>query len=284
MVLNPHAPPRAFRTAIAIKLISLQSSTPLTHTTYSPSMANPALDTREDAAPSEPPTPLANATSPPSMANPARKDPDPFELPGIPEKFGQDNGEFYKHYDALAKELDEDMVTSLKDQLSGLLVYAGLFAGVNATLLVLTLPLLSANPADDTNALLRQNNAILLQLALNRNDSLPIANALPSETFSVSGRILTVNILFSISLVLALMSSLFAVLGGQWLARYCSHSGSGADNQRRVRINRYLGARRWQLEWLLGDIIPTLLQISLILFGISLTIYLNTLHSTLANI
>ncbi|KAG8961079.1 hypothetical protein FRC05_006385, partial [Tulasnella sp. 425] len=255
MVLNPHAHPGSSAPQSQLKLVSLQSFTPLTHT----SMADPvAVGTRRDAA--------------------------PFKLPDIPKEFGQDNGEFYRHYDALAEELDENMVKSQKEQLDGLLLFAGLFAGVNSTFLALTLPLLSASPADDTNALLRENNAILLQLALNRNESFPIPSPLPSESFSVSGRALTVNILFSISLTFALMSSLFAVLGRQWLVDYRSRSGSGDDNQRRERISRYLGARGWGLEWLLGDLLPTLLQIGLILFGISLTIYTSTLNPTVAKI
>ncbi|KAG8939447.1 hypothetical protein FRC04_006579 [Tulasnella sp. 424] len=213
-----------------------------------------------------------------------RKDPAPFALHDIPKEFGEDGGEFYRHYDALAEELDDNMVNKLKDQLDGLLLFAGLFAGVNSTFLALTLPLLSASPADDTNALLRENNAILFQLASNRNDSFPIASPLPSESFSVSGRVLTVNVLFSISLTLALMSSLFAILGRQWLVEYRNSTGSGADDQRRERISCYLGARGWGLEWLLGDLLPTLLQIGLILFGISLAIYVSTLNSTVAKI
>ncbi|KAG8957636.1 hypothetical protein FRC05_009703, partial [Tulasnella sp. 425] len=47
----------------------------------------------------------------------------PSELPDIPKEFGQDNGEFYKHYDALAEKLDDNMVKSLKEQLDGLLLF-----------------------------------------------------------------------------------------------------------------------------------------------------------------
>lgn len=60
------------------------------------------------------------------MATPAtgtRKDPAPFELPDIPKGFGQDGGEFYRHYDAFAEELDDNMVNKLKDQLDGLLLF-----------------------------------------------------------------------------------------------------------------------------------------------------------------
>ncbi|KAG8945301.1 hypothetical protein FRC04_001078 [Tulasnella sp. 424] len=187
-----------------------------------------------------------------------------FEVPAIPEEFGQDGGEFIRRYDVLADEIDDDTVKGLKEQLDGLLIFS--------------------RPPDDTNALLRENNAILLQLALGRNDSLPSAQALPSETFSPAGKVLTVNVLFSVSLTLALISSFMAVLGRQWLAYYRKRSGGGPDRQRWEQLKRFLGAERWGLEWALDDFLPSILQIGLIIFCISLTIYLSTLHPTLSTV
>ncbi|KAG8945304.1 hypothetical protein FRC04_001081 [Tulasnella sp. 424] len=219
-------------------------------------------------------------TPAPDIHNPGVK----FECPVPPKEFGQDGGEFLRRYDALADEIDDDMVKGLKEQLDGLLIFAGLFAGVNSAFLALTLPLMSPDPADDTNALLRENNAILFQLVLGRNDSLPSANALPSETFSPAGKVLTVNVLFSVSLTLALLSSFMAVLGRQWLVYYRKRSGGGPDRQRWEQLKRFLGAERWGLEWALDDFLPSILQIGLIIFCISLTIYLSTLHHTLSNV
>ncbi|KAG8945296.1 hypothetical protein FRC04_001073 [Tulasnella sp. 424] len=219
-------------------------------------------------------------TPAPDIYNPGVK----FEVPVIPQAFGQDGGEFLRRYDALADEIDDDMVKGLKEQLDGLLIFAGLFAGVNSAFLALTLPLMSPDPADDTNALLRENNAILLQLASGRNDRLRSAQALPSETFSPVGKVLTVNLLFSVSLTLALISSFMAVLGRQWLVYYRKRSGGGPDRQRWEQLKRFLGAERWGLEWALDDFLPSILQIGLIIFCISLTIYLSTLHPTLSNV
>ncbi|KIO27196.1 hypothetical protein M407DRAFT_23611 [Tulasnella calospora MUT 4182] len=211
-------------------------------------------------------------------------DPTRFDPPVPPEVFGQDGGKFYRYYDALADEIDDNMVNGLKDQLDGLLIFAGLFAGVNTAFLALTLPLMSPDPADDTNALLRDNNAILLNLALGRNDSLPNTNALPSETFVPTGKVLTINVLFSLSLTFAIVSSFLAVLGRQWLVYYRKRSGGGPDRQRWEQLKRFLGAERWRLEWVLDDFLPSLLQIGLIIFCISLTIYLNTLHPIMSNV
>lgn len=49
--------------------------------------------------------------------------PTAFEVPAPPEEFGQDGGKFYRAYDALAGEIDEDTVTSLKEQLDGMLIF-----------------------------------------------------------------------------------------------------------------------------------------------------------------
>lgn len=46
-----------------------------------------------------------------------------FEIPNPPEEFGKDGGKFYRAYDALAGEIDEDLTTSLKEQLDGMLIF-----------------------------------------------------------------------------------------------------------------------------------------------------------------
>ncbi|KAG8940550.1 hypothetical protein FRC04_005188 [Tulasnella sp. 424] len=172
----------------------------------------------------------------------------PFGVPDPPREFGQDGGRFYRLYDNLAEEIDDDMTKGLKEQLDGLLIFAGLFAGVNSAFLALTLPLLSADPADDTNALLAQNNAILMQLMQGRNDTGLGNSTLPSTSFSPSHGIFTVNVLFSFSLTLAIISSFLAVLGRQWLVYYRKRSGGGPDRQRWEQLKRFLGAERWRLD------------------------------------
>ncbi|KAG9035200.1 hypothetical protein FS837_002001 [Tulasnella sp. UAMH 9824] len=109
-------------------------------------------------------------------------------VPEISQHFGEDGGHFYKYYDALADEIDEDMVKSLKVQLDGILIFAGLFAGVNSAFLALTLPEMSADPAEDTNAL-------LLQLVTGGNVAIHSADDLPSASFSPPSAIFPVNIL-----------------------------------------------------------------------------------------
>lgn len=150
---------------------------------------------------------------------------------------------------------------------------AGLFAGVNTAFLALTLPQLSANPTDDTNAL-------LLHLVIGGNRALNSSD-LPSASFHPAAGIFSVNVLLSMSLTLALLCAFLAVLGQQWPVHYRKRSGGGAEHQRWEQLRRYLGAKRWRLELILDDVLPSLLQIGLIIFCISFVMYLGTLSNTL---
>ncbi|KAG8912520.1 hypothetical protein FRC01_005064 [Tulasnella sp. 417] len=198
------------------------------------------------------------------------------ERPEIPAKFGEDGGKFYYYYDQLADELDEDLTKRLKSQLDSLLIFAGLFAGVNSAFLALTLPMMSADPTDDTNAL-------LLQLVKGGNSTINSEADLPSATFSPPTAMYPVNTLFAVSLTCALMSSFLAVLGQQWLVYYRKRSGGGAELQRKEQLRRQLGAQRWRLELVLDDILPGLLQAGLVIFSISFILYLRTLSGFMSS-
>ncbi|KAG8902832.1 hypothetical protein FRC01_009459 [Tulasnella sp. 417] len=178
-------------------------------------------------------------------------------LPHVPKEFGEDGGHFYKYYDELAEELDEDLVASLKSQLDGILIF------------------MSADPTSDTNAL-------LLQIALGTNGTISSAADLPSASFSPPPDILSINILFSISLTLALFASFLAVLGQQWLVYYRKRSGGGPEHQRWEQLRRYLGAKRWRLEIILDDLLPLLLQVGLVIFCIAFVRYLGTLSRSIS--
>ncbi|KIO21807.1 hypothetical protein M407DRAFT_28620 [Tulasnella calospora MUT 4182] len=191
-------------------------------------------------------------------------------IPKVPDKFGEDGGHFYRYYDNLADELDEDMVTSLKARLDGILLFTGLFAGINTAFLALTLPEMSADPADDTNAL-------LLQLVMGGNGTIRSADDLPSAAFTPSPGVFPVNVLFSLSLTLAVICAFLAVLGQQWLVYYRKRSGGGVEHQRWEQLRRHLGARHWRLEGVLDDILPSLLQLALVIFCVAFVIYLRTL-------
>ncbi|KAG9029852.1 hypothetical protein FS837_003459 [Tulasnella sp. UAMH 9824] len=205
--------------------------------------------------------------------NNAQSEPKLTAIPEVPQEFGEDGGHFYKRYDALAAELDEEIVKRLKSQLDSTLIFAGLFAGVNSAFLALTLPEMRADPADDTNAL-------LLQLVTGVSSTIRSADDLPSATFTPPPGIIPVNVLFSIGLTVTILVSFFSILGQQWLIYYSRRSGVGPENYRWEQLQRYLGARGYGLELVLDDVLPALLQSVLVIFSISFVVYLQTLSKT----
>ncbi|KAG9048984.1 hypothetical protein FS837_011535 [Tulasnella sp. UAMH 9824] len=197
----------------------------------------------------------------------------PYPIP--PPAFGKDGGDFFHHYDKLQDDMDDDMVKSLKDNLDGLLTFTGLFAGVNTAFLGLSLPLMTADPVDDTNAL-------LMRLARGNTSSLNVR--LPSDDFIPPPNALLVNVLFAMSLTCALLASFFAVLGRQWLAYYRKRNVGGAAGQPRwEQSKRALGADRWHLVPILDVVLPLLIQTTLVIFGFGLILYLRILNGTLGN-
>ncbi|KAG8919359.1 hypothetical protein FRC01_001325 [Tulasnella sp. 417] len=135
--------------------------------------------------------------------------------------------------------------------------------------------MMSADPADDTNAL-------LLQLVKGGNSTINSEVDLPSATFAPPPTIYPVNVLFAVSLTCALMSSFLAVLGQQWLVYYRKRSGGGADHQRKEQLRRQLGAYRWRLELILDDVLPSVLQAGLVIFCIAFILYLRTLSGPMS--
>ncbi|KAG8912456.1 hypothetical protein FRC01_005092 [Tulasnella sp. 417] len=192
-------------------------------------------------------------------------------IPPFPPEFGEDKGEFFKHYDKIQDELDDEMVKRLKENLDGLLVFAGLFAGVNSAFLAFTLDLLSPNPIDDINSLLQQ---II--------EGLKSPTSLPSMSFTPPVKAVIVNALFTLSLSSALFAAFFAVLGKQWLMLYRNRSGGGVDQQRWEQLRRSLGAERWGLVPVLEVVLPLLIQTSLIIFAAGFVSFLGTASETLA--
>ncbi|KAG8912527.1 hypothetical protein FRC01_005063, partial [Tulasnella sp. 417] len=71
-------------------------------------------------------------------------------------------------------------------------------------------------------------------------------------------------------------------LGRQWLVYYRKRSGGGPDRQRWEQLKRFLGAQRWRLELILDDVLPALLQTGLVVFCVSLVIYLHHLSATIS--
>ncbi|KAG8871380.1 hypothetical protein FRB97_008767 [Tulasnella sp. 331] len=165
--------------------------------------------------------------------------PDPGELTG-----------FWSEYDKLADAFDKDMIDALNDNLDSLLIFAGLFSGVNSSALFYSLSNLSANPVNTTNALL----VIVIQQLANGNASASNANALVNEAYTPQGSTVQNNAFFAASLVMSLLAAFGAVLAKQWLLHYTQTGQIGAlETQCRKRQKKFSGARRWHLKTITGN-------------------------------
>ncbi|KAG8912753.1 hypothetical protein FRC01_004921 [Tulasnella sp. 417] len=201
---------------------------------------------------------------------------EPDASKGIPPAFGLDGGHFYKHYDRLAKDLDEDLVESIRETLDGLLVFSGLFAGVNSAFLAVSLSMMSPDPTGATQDLIRE------LIRISSNSTLTQSTDLQPEPFSPTSDAILVNQLFTGSLTCSLVAAFFAVLGKQWIAYYKKRGGGGVEKQRWEQLKRSLAAERWHLLGVLDTVVPVLLQIALLIFAIGLIVYLRTLSTEVA--
>ncbi|KAG9025090.1 hypothetical protein FRB95_010582 [Tulasnella sp. JGI-2019a] len=181
---------------------------------------------------------------------------------------------FWSEYDRLADSIDKDMVGALNANLDSLLIFAGLFSGVNSAALFYSIGGLSPNPIDDTNALLR------LLITQSGNGTTPNSGLLaPPPQQSAPVRM---NTFFAASLVTSLMAAFGAVLAKQWLLHYSQIGQVGElEKQCRKRQKKFAGAERWHLQTVV-EFLPALIQFSLLAFFIGLIDFFWSINTTIA--
>jgi hypothetical protein len=122
--------------------------------------------------------------------------------------------------------------------------------------------------------LLRQ---ISQQLA---NSSLPAAPG--SSQFQVQRSDVRVNVCWFVSLLLSLVVALFGIFLKQWMRSYMKWTDVTPDQEAvAVRQFRYRSLETWRLGAILA-LLPTLLQLSVIIFLSGLLVFLSSLDRTLA--
>jgi hypothetical protein len=120
------------------------------------------------------------------------------------------------------------------------------------------------NPGDTTNALMVQ----LIQIIATSN--VPDISNLSSATNYASSMVWMQTLAYA-SLAFSVLAAFGAVMGKQWLNSYKAALARGSLEERGLRRQRKLdGLERWQLQAVLGAFL-VLLQISLFLFGLSLS-------------
>ncbi|KAG8854693.1 hypothetical protein FRB96_007378 [Tulasnella sp. 330] len=166
------------------------------------------------------------------------------------------------------------MIARLNTNLDVLLIFAGLFSAVNTAFIVVALATLSANPADETNHLLRLLVMNVSNYTLAESDLIP--------PFTPGQGAVRQNCTFFASLCCSLLAATGAVLAKQWLQAYERTGQTGPIEEQVIRrTEKFVGAENWGLRQVVEGL-ATLLLVSLTLFFIALVDYLWTVNRTVA--
>ncbi|KAK1218347.1 hypothetical protein PQX77_018989, partial [Marasmius sp. AFHP31] len=167
-----------------------------------------------------------------------------------------------KSWEVIMKEvtaLDEGLVAGWKEDLDTLLVFAGLFSAVVTAFTIESYKWLQEAPEDTTVALLKQ-----ISQQLNGSSV-----AEPDE-FTASSSNIIINTLWFMSLVLALVVALFALLCKQWLREHRRHTHTRTPSEAlALRWLRNQSLEGWGVPTILAAL-PILLELALFLFLLGL--------------
>ncbi|KIO25510.1 hypothetical protein M407DRAFT_44624, partial [Tulasnella calospora MUT 4182] len=184
--------------------------------------------------------------------------------------------EFWKRYDRLADHHDQKMTDNLNGNLDVLLIFAALFSAINTTFISLTMPSLSPDPSDKTNA--------LLELLVLRADNNSLTSADLTPPFSPPGVSIGANGILYASLCCSLLAAMGAMLGKEWLQSFDRSGQTGPlDEQGRLRQRKLNGVQEWRMEAILL-LLPNLLLFSVTLFFCGLALYLFPINRAIAAI
>ncbi|KAH8085947.1 hypothetical protein BXZ70DRAFT_554556 [Cristinia sonorae] len=177
---------------------------------------------------------------------------------------------FWNRYKLEADEYDAEFLKRFRDDLNGTMILSALFTAVEASVASMSLSDLGPDPNLKMETLLQ--NLVLLSMR-NSSDPLPMLINLP-EWNGPDAIVILVQFLLYASLACSLSVALGTVLGLQWLSRYESVGERGSMEDRcRERQRKLNGLEEWHFRTIL-EVLPVLLQISLLLFGLALSAYM----------
>ncbi|KAJ7084699.1 hypothetical protein C8R44DRAFT_544114, partial [Mycena epipterygia] len=150
---------------------------------------------------------------------------------------------------------------------------AGLFSAVSSAFIIQIQPEFQPDPNATTEA--------LLMILVQNITGIPLGMQISPQTGPPTIIVVAQSLLY-FSLLSTLLAGLLAVLGKQWLLHYDSVGERGTIEERGLeRQHKFDGLRRWKFD-LIMHIFPLLLQLSLLLFAVALSIYLWTIHYVIA--
>ncbi|KAG8933709.1 hypothetical protein FRC02_011315 [Tulasnella sp. 418] len=181
----------------------------------------------------------------------------------------EDETQFWATYAKEAGEHDREMLDKWNKTLDVLLIFAALFSAINTAFIVESYRGLQPDPSENTTRLL----SLLL---IHRNDNIEFSEASLASLLAsqASPSATPVNSIFFASLSCSLMAAFGAMLAKQWLTEYATSGRMlPLHTQGRRRQERYTGLVQWRF-WILMELLPMLLQLSLLLFLIGVIYFL----------
>ncbi|KAJ7282366.1 hypothetical protein C8J57DRAFT_1122275, partial [Mycena rebaudengoi] len=184
------------------------------------------------------------------------------------------SGKLWAVYVSEAEKYDKALVDSWRNDMDGMLIFAGLFSASLTAFLVESYKTLHPDSGDTTVSLLTQ---ISQQLTASSNNSIftpsPIAPFVPTTASVVC------NTLWFISLGLSLSCALIATLLEQWAREFLHRADMQSTPIIRARVYSYLyyGLKRFKMHAVV-EIVPLLLHTSLILFFGGLVAFLHPVN------
>ena len=141
---------------------------------------------------------------------------------------------------------------------------------------------LQDDPTDATPIILAQISQQLSHLSNNGGQIISVQPPYtPSGRFQATRSNLVVNILWFTSLTLALMSASVGILVKQWLQEYSDLMSNQVTEHVCIRQYRFQALRAWHVSAIM-KLLPLLLQVSLFLFFIGLSVLLWTVSTPVA--
>ncbi|KAI9433205.1 hypothetical protein H4582DRAFT_1011670 [Lactarius indigo] len=189
-----------------------------------------------------------------------------------------------------AKSHDEARIQSLKDNMDGVLIFAGLFSAALVSFITDKIHDLQVDPAQQLVYYQQQNVALLAQIS---NNVSSIASAIaprastqstpPSSypPFAPTASDVRISTFWFMSLVFSLSAALLATLVQQWVRDYMHVFQRYSNPLKSARLRQYLyeGAEGWYMP-VVAESVPGLVHVSLFLFFLGLGDSLLNLNRT----
>ncbi|KAH9013827.1 hypothetical protein EDB85DRAFT_2098094, partial [Lactarius pseudohatsudake] len=216
---------------------------------------------------------------------PARRSPQNVKCDDniTPEKatYSDSSGAIFSIYIAHANKLDDDNVENWKGVADRILIFNGLFSATVAIFIAISYPNLQQDPNIITQSLLAQISQQLPNATVNNASGL--LNTSISSSFTPPGSVVFINSVWSLSLVLSLISALLATSLQQWSRRYLHAVRQNHPPHVLAHIREYFarGARKFHIFGLV-EALPFLLLVSVHLFFAGLVAFSFRANRTVA--